>query len=59
MLVLSSQSRLLGSNPVGWLCHQQLVRTFQKGTPPEMAKFRTHWTYRSQLPLSVHYIQGV
>ena len=29
MLVLSSQSRLLGSNPVVWLCDQEPVRTFQ------------------------------
>ena len=32
MLVLSSQSRLLGSNPVGWLCVQETVRTFMQ--PP-------------------------
>ena len=31
MLVLSSQSRLLGSQPVVWLCDQEPVRTFQKG----------------------------
>ena len=30
MLVLSSQARLLGSNPVVWLCDQEPVRTFQK-----------------------------
>ena len=35
MLVLSSQSQLLGSNPVVWLCDQELVRTFQKGPQPE------------------------
>ena len=38
MLVLSSQSRLFGSNPVVWLCDQEPVRTFQKGPPPEKAK---------------------
>ena len=59
MLVLSSQSRLLGSNPVVWLCDQEPVRTFQKGPPPEKAKFRRWWTYLSQLRLSVHHIQGV
>ena len=59
MLVLSSQSRLLGSNPVVWLCDQEPVRTFRKGPPPEKAK-RRHWlTYVSQLRLSVHHIQGV
>ena len=31
MLVLFSQARLLGSNPVVWLCNQEPVRTFQKG----------------------------
>ena len=59
MLVLSSQSRLLGSNPVVWLCDQEPVRTFQKGPPPEKAKLRRWWTYLSQLRLAVHNIQGV
>ena len=59
MLVLSSQSRLLGSNPEVWLCDQEPVRTFWKGPPPEMAKLRRWWTYLSQLRLSVYHIQGV
>ena len=59
MLVLSSQSRLLGSNPVFWPRDQEPVRTFQKGSPPERAKLRRWWTYLSQLQLSVHHIQGV
>ena len=58
MLVLSSQSRLLGSSPVVWLCDQEPVCTLQKGPPPEKANLR-HWTYLSQLRLSVHHIQGV
>ena len=59
MLMLSSQSRLLGSNSVVWLCVQEPVRTFQKRLPPEKAKLRPWWTYLSQLRLSVHHIQGV
>ena len=59
MVVLSSLSRLLGSNPVVWLCDPEPVRTFQKGPPPEKAKVRRWWTYLSQLLLSVHHIQGV
>ena len=59
MLVLSSQARLLGCNPVVWLCDQEPVRTFQKGPPPEKAKLRRWWTYLSQLRLTVHHIQGV
>ena len=59
MLVLSCQSRLLGSNSVVWLCDQEPVCTFQKGPPAEKAKLRRWWTYLSQLRFSVHYIQGV
>ena len=59
MLVLSSQSPFLGSNPVVWLCDQEPVCAFQKGPPPEKAKLRRSWTYLSQLRLSVHHIQGV
>ena len=59
MLVLSSQARLLGSNPVVWLCDQEPVRTFQKGPPPEKAKLRRCSNYLSQLRLRVHHIQGV
>ena len=57
--MLSSQSRLLGSNPVVRLCDQEPVRTFQKAVPPEKAKLRHWWTYLNQLRLSVHHIQGV
>ena len=35
MLVLSCQARLLGSNPVVWLCDQEPFLNFQKGPPPE------------------------
>ena len=59
MLVLSSQSRLLGSNPVVCQCDQEPVRTFQKGPQPEKATLRRGWTYLSKLRLSVHHIQGV
>ena len=38
MLVLSSQSRLLGSIPIVWLCDEEPVKSFQKGPPPEKAR---------------------
>ena len=57
MLVLSSQSRLLGSNPIVWLCDQEPVKSFQKGPPTEKAK--RWWTYLSQLRLTVHHIPGI
>ena len=59
MLVLSSQSRLLGSNPIVWLCDQEPVKSFQKGSPPEKAKLKRWWTYLSQFRLTVHHIPGI
>ena len=55
-LVLSSQSRLLGSNPIVWLCDQKPVKSFQKGPPPKKAKLKRWWTYLSQFRLTVHHI---
>ena len=59
MLVLSSQSRLLGSNPIVWLCDQEPVKSFQKGPPPEKAKLKQPCTYLSQFRLTVHHIPGI
>ena len=59
MLVLSSQSRLLESNPIFWLCDQEPVKSFQKGPPPEKAKLERWWTYLSQFRLTVHHIPGL
>ena len=59
MLVLSSQSRLLGTNPIVWLCDQEPVKTFQKYSPPEKARLKRWWTYLSQFRLTVHHIQGI
>ena len=59
MLVLSSQSRLLGSNPIVRLCVQEPVKSFQKGPPPEKAKLKRWWTYLSQFRLKVHHIPGI
>ena len=59
MLVLSSQSRLLGSNPIVWLCDQEPVKSYQKGPPAEKAKLKRWWTYLSQFRLTVHHIPGI
>ena len=58
MLVPSSQSLLLGSNPIVWLCDQEPVKTFQKGPPPEKAGLKRSWTYLSQFRQTVHHIPG-
>ena len=57
--MLSSQSRLLGTNPIVWLCDQEPVKTIQKGPPPEKAKLKRWWTYLSHSRLTVHHIQGI
>ena len=59
MLVLSSQSRILRSNPIVWLCDQEPLKSFQKGPPPEKAKLQRWWTYLSQFRLTVHHILGI
>ena len=58
MLVLPSQSRLLGTNPIVWVCDQEPVKTFQKGPPPDKAEKKRWWIYLSQFRLTVHHIQG-
>ena len=59
MLVLPSQSRLLGTNPIVWHCDQQPVKMLQKGPPPEEAKSNRWWTYLSQFRLIVYHIQNI
>ena len=59
MLVLSSQSRLLGIHPIALLCDLEPVKTFQKGPTPAKAKLKQWWTYLSQVELTVHHIQGI
>ena len=59
MLVLSSPSRLLGSNPIVWLCDQEPVKSFEKGPPPEKAKLKPWWIYLSQFRLAAHHIPGI
>ena len=59
MLVLSSQSRLLRSNPIVWVCDQEPVKSFQKGPQPEKAKLKRRWTYLSQFRHTVHHIPGI
>ena len=57
--MLSSQYRLLGSNPIVWLCDQEPVKSFQKGPPPEKPKHKRWWTYLSQFRLRDHHIPGI
>ena len=56
MLVLSSPSRILESNPLVWLCDQEPVKSFHKGPPAEKAKPKRCWTYLDHFRLTVHQI---
>ena len=40
MVLPSSQSHLLGTNPILCLYDQEPVKKFQKAPPPERAKFK-------------------
>ena len=59
MPVLSSQSRILGTIPIVWLCDQEPVKTFHKGPPTEKPKLKRWWTYLSPFRLTVHNIQVI
>ena len=59
MLALSSESCLLGTNPIVWLCNPEPMTTFQKGPHPEKAKIKRWWIFLSQFRLTVHHIQGI
>ena len=59
MLVLSSQSSLLGTNPIVWFYDQEPVRTFEKGPPPRKRELKRWSTYLSQFILTVQHIPGI
>ena len=58
MLVLSSQSCLLGTSSIVWLCDQEPEKLCQKGPSTEKAKIYQWCTYLSQFSLTVHHIRG-
>ena len=59
VLVLASQQRIIGNNPVTWLCDQDSVKYFIDPPPPEQKRLRGWWVFLSQLRLAVHHIQGL
>ena len=59
LLVLASQQRISGNNPVTWLCDQDSVKYFMDSPPPEQKRPRRWWVFLSQLRLAVHHIQGL
>ena len=61
VLTLASQSRLVGINPVLWLCDQDSVQSFLKpqNPPPECKKRRRWFSFLSQFRLVIKHIPGI
>ena len=59
VLVLASQQRIIGNNPVTWLCDQDSVKYFMDSPPPEQKQLRRWWVFLSQLQIAVRHIQGL
>ena len=59
VLVLASQHRILGTNPITWLCDQDSVKYFMERPPPDGKRLRRWWVYLSQLRLTTFHIRGI
>ena len=58
-LVLASQHRILGTNPITWLCDQDSVKYFMERPPPDGKRLQRWWVYLSQLRLVTFDIRGI
>ena len=59
VLVLASLHRILGTNPITWLCDQDSVKYFMERPPPHGKRLRRWWVYLSQLPLATFHMRGI
>ena len=59
MLLLSSRSRILGTNPIVWLCKQEPVKTCGKGPLPEKANLQRWLTCPSQFRLTLQHTKDL
>ena len=59
VLVLASQHRILGTNPITWLCDQDSVKYFMERPPPDGKRLPRWWVYLSQLRLATFHIRGI
>ena len=61
VLTLASQARLIGDNPVLWLCDQEPLSSFVKANslPPEERKRRRWWVFLTQFRLTVKHLPGI
>ena len=59
VLVLASQHRIPGTNPITWLCDQDSVKYFMERPPPDGKPLRRWGVYLSQLRLATFHIRGI
>ena len=57
--MLASQHRILGTNPITWLCDQDSVKYFMERPPPDGHHLRQWWVHLSQLRLATFHIRGI
>ena len=55
---MASQHRILGTNPITWLCDGDSVKYFMERPPPDGKRLRQWWVYLSQLRLATFHIRG-
>ena len=56
---MASQHRILGTNLITWLCHQDSVKYFKERPPPDGKRLRRWWVYLSQLRVATFHIRGI
>ena len=54
VLVLASQHRILGTNPITWLCDQDSVKYFMERPPPDGKRLRFFLRHRGPPPKALH-----
>ena len=59
VLLLASQHRILGSNPITWLCDQDSVKYFMDRPRPHGKRLRRWWLYLSKLRFATFHIPGI
>ena len=59
VLVLASQHRILGTNPITWLCDQDSVKYCMERPLPDEKGLRRWWVYLSQLRPATFHIRGI
>ena len=59
VLVLSSQRRIIGGNPIIWFCDQSAVQQFVQNAPPDKMRLKRWWIFLNSLPLTIRHAAGL